>query len=307
MRPRSRPGTTDRSRSSSGRRSPIRSPAASRCFASSPARSRQTRPSTTCRKTLPSASATSSRCRERIQTQVPEVKAGDLGAVAKLKETQTGDTLGDKAAGTTFAPLALRRAAARLRHRAQEPGRRRQDQLRAPPTPGRGSDDSLLPRPRPRNCSFRSGTTPHRGHGRQVEAPIRRRGQPESAEDRLSRNDQRFDRSARPPQEADWRSRPVRRLQDHGRAPAARRRVRVRRRGLRRLDPEEFIPAVEKGIQEAPAERLSRRLSDGRLQATVFDGKYHAVDSSEMSFKMAGWLAYKDAMRRAQPTSWSRS
>ena len=43
----------------------------------------------------------------KTQTTVPEIKAGDLGAVAKLKDTRTNDTIADKAAGITFAPLTL--------------------------------------------------------------------------------------------------------------------------------------------------------------------------------------------------------
>ena len=51
---------------------------------------------------------------------MPEIKAGDLGAVAKLKDTQTNDTLGDKD-GVRFPPIDVPRAGALVRHRAQEP------------------------------------------------------------------------------------------------------------------------------------------------------------------------------------------
>ena len=73
------------------------------------------------------------------------------------------------------------------------------------------------------------------------------------------------DRSARPPQEADRRPRPVRRLQDQGRAAAARHRLRVRRRHLRRLDPAPVHPGGRKGHPGNARARLPRRLSDGRL------------------------------------------
>ena len=63
----------------------------------------------------------------KTQTQVPELHAGDLGAVAKLKDTHTGDTLGDKARRVRRAADAVPRARAGVRHRAQEPQRRRQD------------------------------------------------------------------------------------------------------------------------------------------------------------------------------------
>lgn len=66
--------------------------------------------------------------------------------------------------------------------------------------------------------------------------------------------------------------------------------------------PRQFIPAVEKGIQEA---RVNGYLAgypvvDFRVHLT--DGQYHSVDSSEMAFKIAGALAFKDAMSKAKPT-----
>jgi elongation factor G len=57
----------------------------------------------------------------KTQTPVPEVQAGDLGAVAKLKETQTGDTLADKAHPIVYPP-SRSRAADHLRHRAEDAG-----------------------------------------------------------------------------------------------------------------------------------------------------------------------------------------
>ena len=63
----------------------------------------------------------------KTHTPVPELKAGDIGAVAKLKETQSGDTLADKGATVTFPPLQLPGAGARLRHRAEDARRRGQD------------------------------------------------------------------------------------------------------------------------------------------------------------------------------------
>jgi elongation factor G len=65
--------------------------------------------------------------------------------------------------------------------------------------------------------------------------------------------------------------------------------------------PRQFVPAVEKGIQET-AVRGTCRLSGRRFPVTVYDGSYHDVDSNELSFKLAGRLAFRDAMSRARPT-----
>jgi elongation factor G len=65
--------------------------------------------------------------------------------------------------------------------------------------------------------------------------------------------------------------------------------------------PRQYIPAVEKGIEETMADGGVFGFPVVDVKVTVFDGKYHPVDSSEMSFKMAGRLGFKEAMSAAQP------
>jgi len=65
--------------------------------------------------------------------------------------------------------------------------------------------------------------------------------------------------------------------------------------------PRQFIPAVEKGIVETMAQGGHYGFPVVDVVATCFDGKYHPVDSSEMSFKMAGSLAFKEALAKASP------
>jgi elongation factor G len=65
--------------------------------------------------------------------------------------------------------------------------------------------------------------------------------------------------------------------------------------------PRQYIPAVEKGVIEAMAQGGVHGFPVVDVQVTCHDGKYHPVDSSEMSFKMAGSLAFKDAMAKAVP------
>ncbi len=65
--------------------------------------------------------------------------------------------------------------------------------------------------------------------------------------------------------------------------------------------PRQFIPAVEKGVMETMATAGVFGYPVVDVRVTVFDGKFHPVDSSEMSFKMAGSLGFKDAMAKAGP------
>jgi elongation factor G len=65
--------------------------------------------------------------------------------------------------------------------------------------------------------------------------------------------------------------------------------------------PTSFIPAVEKGIVEAMREGVVAGYPVKDLKVVLFDGSYHSVDSSEMAFKIAGSMAFKQAMEQAQP------
>ncbi|MCD8054287.1 MAG: elongation factor G [Lachnospiraceae bacterium] len=63
--------------------------------------------------------------------------------------------------------------------------------------------------------------------------------------------------------------------------------------------PKEYIPAVGAGIEEAAKSGILAGFPVLGVKATVFDGSYHEVDSSEMAFKIAGSMAFKDAMAKA--------
>jgi elongation factor G len=65
--------------------------------------------------------------------------------------------------------------------------------------------------------------------------------------------------------------------------------------------PTEFIPAVQKGVEEALESGVKAGYPTVDVRVTLVDGKYHEVDSSEVAFKVAGSLAFKEAAKRAKP------
>jgi elongation factor G len=65
--------------------------------------------------------------------------------------------------------------------------------------------------------------------------------------------------------------------------------------------PTEFIPAVEKGVEEALANGVKAGYPTVDVRVSLVDGKHHEVDSSELAFKVAGSIALKEAARRAKP------
>ena len=65
--------------------------------------------------------------------------------------------------------------------------------------------------------------------------------------------------------------------------------------------PKSYIPAVEKGLIEAKTKGSLAGYPVINFKATLFDGSYHNVDSSEMAFKLAAILAFKKAMEEAKP------
>ena len=247
--------------SGSGRPWPIRSPGASRSFASSP------------------ASLKSDTTVHNLTRDVPErfghllVLAGQ-DADARAGAARGRPRRGREAEGHPHERHARRSPGQRSRRRrsrfpsrsSRTPSSRRAGATRtrsgrrcsgsSKKIPSIGyTRDAADARPAPR----RAGPAAHRGHRREAAPALRRRGQPQAAAHPVPRNHHREDRGARPAQEADGRPRPVRRLQDSRRAAAARRRFPVRGRYLRRL----HSPAVRAGRRERhpgrPDARVSRR------------------------------------------------
>ena len=65
--------------------------------------------------------------------------------------------------------------------------------------------------------------------------------------------------------------------------------------------PKEFIPAVDEGIKEAMNQGVVAGYPVINVKATLFDGSFHEVDSSEIAFKIAGSMAFREAMKKAEP------
>jgi elongation factor G len=65
--------------------------------------------------------------------------------------------------------------------------------------------------------------------------------------------------------------------------------------------PRNYIPAVEKGIQDARQRGVLAGFPTVNFRVILFDGSFHPVDSSEMAFKIAGSMAFKNAMEKAKP------
>jgi elongation factor G len=239
----------------------------------------------------------------KTQTSVPEIKAGDLGAVAKLKDTLTNDTLGDRSETISFPAVKFPEPVLSY---AIEPK-------------SRGDEDKI-------------STAMHRLE--EEDPSIRYSRDPQTKELLLSGQGQlhievtvaklkrRFgvDVNLKPPRipyretikaSTEAHGRHKKQTGGHGQFGDCKIKVEPLARGadFEFVDdifggaiPRQFIPAVEKGIQDARSRGYLAGYPMVDFRVTVFDGSYHDVDSNELSFKLAGSLAFKDAMTRARPT-----
>ena len=238
----------------------------------------------------------------RKAIEVPELHAGDIGAVAKLRDTLTGDTLGQKGAEIQARASSHPRAGHDLRHRAQIARRRGQARPRHPQAHGRRSPHPLLPRsPDQRVPHRRRRPAAHRSHRLAPQEALSRRSHAEGAQGPLPRDHSRQGRRAGPAQKADRRPRPVRRLQNQVGAAAARRRLRVCQRHLRRFHSQGLHPRRRKGRRRVGRARLSGRISGGRFPRHPLRRQLPRSRLQRLSFKMAGRIAFRKCMEQAKP------
>ncbi len=241
--------------------------------------------------------------RGKEQLQVPELPVGDLGAVAKLADVVTGDTLAPKGTPVVIPPRPVPEPALRVGIRPKSKGD--EDKLMTALHRLQEEDPALsvLPRRRdPSDPSRRDGRDPPGHRDRAAGPQVRRRGR-----DRAGRRPLPGDRSpARPKPRASTRSRPAATASSGW--PSCASSPMERGEGFEFVDqivggaiPRQFIPAVQKGIEEAMAGGGTHGWPVVDVRVTCFDGKYHSVDSSEMSFKMAGAIGFREAMEKAAP------
>ena len=240
--------------------------------------------------------------RGKEQVQVNEVPAGDLGAVAKLGDVSTGDTLAPKGS-----PVLV------------------------PPPPSPPQILSMAIRPRSKGVEDKLMTALHRLQEEDPALGVRRddethqtllTGMGEThlaiATERLARKfgvEVETEDVIVPYREtitgqAEAEGKYKKQTGGHGQFGVAFLRVEPLPRGggFEFVDqivggaiPRQFIPAVQKGIEETMGSGGVFGYPVVDVKVTCYDGKYHAVDSSELSFKMAGSLGFKEAMAKAGP------
>ena len=239
----------------------------------------------------------------KTQTSVQEIKAGDLGAVAKLKDTLTNDTLGDKSDPIRFPAV---RFPEPVLSYAIEPK-------------SRGDEDKISTAMH--RLEEEDPTIRYSRDAQTKELLLSGQGQLH-IEVTVAKQKRRFgvDVNLKPPRipyretikaSTEAHGRHKKQTGGHGQFGDCKIRVEPLARGadFEFVDdifggsiPRQFVPAVEKGIQDARTRGYLAGYPMVDFRVTVFDGAYHDVDSNELSFKLAGSLAFKDAMTRARPT-----
>jgi len=236
-------------------------------------------------------------------TEVGELHAGDIGAIAKLKETVTGETLGDRSSPIFYSPAQLPEPSITF---AIEPKSRADEDKIGVAIHKIMEEDAALRFSRdPQTKEFLLA-----GSGQQhievVVAKLQRR--------------YNVNLTLKPPKvpyretirgKADAEGKHKKQSGGHGQFGVCRIKMEPieRGKGIEFVDdifggsiPKNWIPSVEKGIRDSAARGYLAGFPVTDFRAILYDGKYHDVDSSDIAFKIAGSLAFKEAMKQARPT-----
>jgi elongation factor G len=239
----------------------------------------------------------------KTQTSVPEIKAGDLGAIAKLKETLTGDLLADKGVAFSVPPVKFPDPVLSY---AIEPKSRGDEEKISTALHRLQEEDPTISYNRDQQTKELLLAGQGQSHIEVTVAKLKRRFGVE-VNLKLPRIPYRETISAA----TEAHGRHKKQTGGHGQFGDCKVKFEPLPRGsdFEFVDdifggsiPRQYIPAVEKGIQDARMRGFLAGYPMVDFRATVYDGSFHQVDSNELSFKMAGSLAFKDGMSRARPT-----
>ena len=234
---------------------------------------------------------------------VPELHAGDIGAVAKLKDTLTGDTLGDKSAPIQYPRVKLPEPAITF---AIEPKSRADEDKLGPGIHKLMEEDAML-------RFFRDAQTKEfliAGTGQQhIEVVVAKLKKRYHTEVILKAPKVPYRETIRG--KADVQGRHKKQTGGHGQYGDCKIKIEPLPRGgqfefvndiFGGAIPKNYIPAIEKGIKDAAGRGYLAGFPVVDFRVILYDGSYHDVDSNDMSFQMAGRIAFKKAMEQAKPT-----
>jgi len=239
------------------------------------------------------------------KTAVPvtELHAGDIGAVAKLKDTLTGDTLGDKSAPIQYPRVKLPEPAITF---AIEPKTRADEDKLGPGIHKLMEEDAML-------RFFRDPQTKEfliAGTGQQhIEVAVAKMKKRYHTEVNLKAPKVPYRETIRG--RADVQGRHKKQTGGHGQYGDCKIKMEPLPRGSEfefvndifgGAIPRNFIPAVEKGIKDAASRGYLAGYPVVDFKVVLYDGSYHDVDSNDLSFQLAGRIAFKKAMEQAKPT-----
>jgi len=239
------------------------------------------------------------------KTAIPinELHAGDIGSVAKLKDTLTGDTLGDKAAPIQYPRVKLPEPAITF---AIEPKSRADEDKLGPGLHKLMEEDAML-------RFFRDPQTKEfliAGTGQQhIEVIVAKLKKRYNTQVNLKAPKVPYRETIRG--KADVQGRHKKQTGGHGQYGDCKIKMEPLPRGgefefvndiFGGSIPRNFIPAVEKGIKDAAGRGYLAGFPVVDFKVVLYDGSYHDVDSNDLSFQMAGRIAFKKAMEIAKPT-----
>lgn len=238
----------------------------------------------------------------KTPTAVPEVRTGDIAAVMKLRETTTGDTFADAHAPIVYDAMKLPEPAINF---AIEP-KARGDEEKISTALARISEEDL---------GIKYGREPQTkelllyGMGQlHVEITVAKMRRRYGVEVNLKMPKIPYRETIRKKAEAQGKYK--KQTGGHGQYGDCWIKMEPLPRGadfdfkdeiFGGAIPKNYIPAVEKGIQEARHKGVLAGYPTVDFRVVLFDGSYHDVDSSELAFKIAGSLAFKKAMEQADP------